>query len=202
MSARSLAVLAVLLLAVSPAGAEKTHKLVDIALNAHFERRPFHKIVVVAIVEDAETRRRFEDKFVSHLRGRDVEATVSYGIAPDLLAPPSRALVSEFVADESIDGAISVRVVPLKGRTEEEWADAWREFADGSSSLTDLVAESLPVTVTKSKTYGVEVTLWDADKRIHVWSARTNPYTLKEMRKGAGDFVQFVIDALKRDRLL
>jgi len=185
-----------------PAVAAKQHKLVEKWTNSEFERRPFGKIVIVAITDDVEARKQFENKFVSHLRGRGVEASVSYGIAPNLTAPPSEGQVLEFIADEGVDAAISVRVVPLNDRSEAEWGVAWSEEVSGIGTLAQLVEASLPVTETKAPGYGVEASLWDTDNRLRVWSGRTNSYTRKQMRKGAGTFVQFVIDALRNEGLL
>jgi hypothetical protein len=189
-------------LLVLPALTAKQHRLVDKWTNPELERRPFAKIVVVAITDDAEIRKHFENKFVSHLRGRRVEASVSYRVAPDLTAPPSRGQVLEFIAEEGVDAAISVRVVPLKDRSEAEWGAAWRDALDGGGTLRQLVEASLPVPETKARSYGVEAALWDTDRRQRVWSGRTNPYTRKQLRKGGGTFVQFVIDALKMEGLL
>jgi hypothetical protein len=39
---------------------------------------PTKHILVVAIADDPQIRNRFEDKFVSHLRGRGIMATASH----------------------------------------------------------------------------------------------------------------------------
>ena len=202
MSARSIFSLVAIALLATPLPAAKQRGLEEVWTQPDYERRSFGKIVVVGITDDEEVRKRFENKFVSHLRGRRIQASVSYGVAPDLTAMPSREQVMVFIDDESIDAAISIRVVSLADRSEEQWGAAWREAARGRGTLRELIQESLPTPQTKAKSYGIEVSLWDADKRIRIWSARTNPYTRKQMRKGAGEFVQLVIDALKRERLL
>jgi hypothetical protein len=197
-----MAVLAVAVLVALPAAAAKRHKLLEEWLNPDHARHPLRKLVVLAIVDDEPARKQFENKFVSHLRGRGVEAAVSYAVAPDLSALPSREQVEAFLHDESIDGAVSVRVVALHGTTESDWAAAWSAEVRGTGTLAELVRESLPIASVKSPSYGIEVTLWDADKRTRIWSGRTNPYTRKEMRSGAAEFVQFVLDALEISRLL
>jgi hypothetical protein len=202
MTRRRIVLLVAAVLLALPSVAAKQHKLVEDWTNSDFKRRSFGKIVIVAITDDAEARKHFENKFVSHLRGRGVEASVSYGIAPDLAVPPSRGQVLEFIADEGVDAAISVRVVPLKDRGEAEWGAAWSEGVHGNGTLAQLIEASLPVTGTKAPGYGVEVSLWDTDNRLRIWSGRTNSYTRKQMRKGAGTFVQFVIDALRNEGLL
>ena len=93
-------------------------------------------------------------------------------------------------------------MVSLAGRTEGEWSGVWNLDTRAAGTLRELVHESLPLPATKTKSYGVEVSLWDVDQGMRLWSARTAPYTRKQMRKGAGEFVQLVIDALKRERLL
>ena len=62
--------------------------------------------------------------------------------------------------------------------------------------------ESLPLPDGKSKQYGVEVALWDVTHARRVWAARTDSYTPKQMRKGAGEFVRFTMHALEIDDLM
>ena len=56
----------------------KAHKLVDRWKDPDFERREFRKLIIVGITDDREVRRNFENKFVSHLRGRDIQGITSH----------------------------------------------------------------------------------------------------------------------------
>jgi hypothetical protein len=178
--------LVVLVLLVVPALAAKQVRLVDLWRNPSFERRAFQKFVVVGIADDIEVRKQFENKFVSHLRGRGAQALVSYVAAPDLTALPSREQMIEFIADEEVDAAISVRVVALGGRADDEWGESWRAEIRGAGTLRELIEESLPVDNAKSPRYGVEATLWDTESGLRIWAGRTDPYTRKQLNKGAG----------------
>ena len=97
---------------------------------------------------------------------------------------------------------ITVRVVPLADRHGVDWGKAWAEGLDQDTTVRELIAESLPLTGTKAPRYGVEVALWDMDSRLRVWAARTNPYKRKQLKKGAADFVQMVMNALRQSRLM
>ncbi len=151
------------------------------------------KVLVIAITDDREVRHRFEDKAVSHLRGRNVSAVTSYPLVPDLLAPGSREEVLRKLQEEQIDTGISFRVVPLEGRDEAAWDAEWKAEAEKGGTLRDLVSETLPVKKVKSKKYGVEVTLWGAGTPSRSWTGRSGPHTLEELREGAGYFIQDVI---------
>src|SRR4051812_10799881 len=67
------------------------------------------KILVVAIADDREIRNRFEDKFVSHLRGRGIMAMASHPIVPSLTRMEDRKKVLEAIKKEGVDGVLTVR---------------------------------------------------------------------------------------------
>jgi hypothetical protein len=110
--------------------------------------------------------------------------------------------VLDAIEDQEIDGAITVRVVPLKGIGEEQWAAQWKAAVESDGTVRELIDESLPLEGQKSKQYGVEAAVWETGEGLRIWAGRTNPYTVKQMRKGSGDFVQFVMRALKGANLL
>ena len=60
------------------------HKLVATWVNPDHAGLTLQKIAIVGISADREIRHRFEDKFVSHLRGRNHDAVTSYSLVPDL----------------------------------------------------------------------------------------------------------------------
>jgi hypothetical protein len=90
----------------------------------------------------------------------------------------------------------------LKELGEEEWADAWKQEVRGGGTLRELIDASLPPQTKKSSKYGVEVALWDTRTGALIWGGRTNSYTREQMKKGASDFVQFVMFALEIEDLI
>jgi hypothetical protein len=191
-------VLSVLLLA-----AASPIRLVDRWTDPGFEKKKFDKLAVIGIAADEEIRKRFEDKCVSHLRGRGIGGVTSYSLVPDLSSPGNANEIMDRVMDQGIDGAITFRLVDLGGADEDEWAAAWRDAADDEQTLRTYVTNALPVVMGDKKTrYGVEVTLWQTPSRYRVWTGRTGTHTRKQLSKQAGAFVQLVMDKLKDDRLL
>jgi len=178
------------------------HRLVERWEAPDHESGKSRRLLVIAIADDQEARRNFENKFVSHLRGIGVDGVTSHSLVADLTSVENIEALRRILEDREIDGAISVRAVPLKGLGEEAWGDAWRQAVEGDGNLRALVDETLPLKEQKSKRYGVEVALWQTASRERVWAARTNSYTRKEMREGAGEFVQFVMQALRLAGLL
>ena len=184
-------------------GASK-HRIEDRWTNPDIERREHKKLLVLAITDDREARGIFEDRFVSHLRGKRIECVTSRTMAPDLTSidEVQREQIIKAIEERGIDGAISVRAVPLKGQGEEEWAQAWKQEVRSGGTVRQLIEESLPLTGEKSKKYGIEVALWDAKTGNRIWGGRTNPYTRDQMKNGAADFVQFVMYALEIEDLI
>ena len=184
-------------------GATK-HRIEDRWTDPDYERKEHRKLLIIAITEDGEARAIFEDRFVSHLRGKRIEGVTSRTMAPDLAAidDSERERILNAIEEQQIDGAISVRAVPLKGQSEAEWAEAWKKKVRGDETLRQLIEESLPLSTQKGGKYGVEVALWDAKSGNRIWGGRTNPYTREQMKNGAADFVQFVMYALEIEDLI
>ena len=108
-------------------GAKQGHKLVDRWFDPEFERQKFKKLLVIAITDDLQARKNFENRFVSHLRGKYIEAVTSYSLVTDLvtLDGKSKEDVLAAIDELKIDGAISVRTVSLRGLSEKDWGQAW-----------------------------------------------------------------------------
>lgn len=192
-------ILAALLLtaAVLPIQASGRYRLVDRWENPDAYRR-FTKFLVVGLSDVKEARHQFENNFVSQLRGRSIGAMASYTIARDLvnIDETERAKIIQILEDEDIDGVISVRAVRLTGINEEQWIENWKTQVEGDGTFRELINETLPLSEEKSKRYGVELTVWDVEKRKRVWAARTNTLGRKELRKGVPDFVRGVMGVL------
>ncbi len=183
-------------------GAAK-HELVETWID--LERGPvqFRKLIVVGISADRETRNRFEDKFVTRLRVRNYEAVTSYSMVSDLALVENRQSLIDTIDERRIDGVISVRVTRLEGpNKEDEWSAGWNESLEAGTALRTMIDESLPQTGEKAPRLGVEVALWDTRTQKCIWAGRTGTYKLKALRKGAGDIVAVIIDALERAKLL
>jgi len=127
-------------------------RIVDQRLDEDYGAGEFRKLIVVAITDDFQVRKNFENKFVSHLRGRGIGGVTSYSLVPDLTAEEDDEWLIREIHEQGIDGAITVRLVALRDEmTEEAWIAAWTE-ADGD--LRELINESLPVSTVRAKRYG------------------------------------------------
>ena len=182
----------------------KERKLVERWTDPQFERHRFEKLLIIAVTDDAEARKNFENLFVSHLRGKGIEGVTSHSMVEDLTAvdASARQELLHLIDEKKIDGAISVRAVPLKDIDEREWAARWSEEVRAGGTLRQLIEQTLPVARGKGRRYGIEAALWDANGWHRVWGGRTDPYTVEGMRKGAPEFVQFVMYALDLDGLV
>ena len=198
--AKSLAGLATIFLLL---GATSPGRIADQKLDESYGAGEFRKLIVVGITDDLQARKNFENKFVSHLRGRGIGGVTSYSLVPDLTAEDDGESIVREIQAQGIDGAITVRVVPLlKPLTEEGWIAAWAEAAEADGDLRELIDESLPVNKDRAKRYGVEAALWETKNWERVWAGRTDPASRKTLRKRSGDFVQSVMDVLTHRTLL
>ena len=164
--------------------------------------RFYKKVIVVGITQDRQVRHHFENKFVSHLRSRGMEGVTSYSLVPDLTALPDREEIRAAIREMAIDGAISVRPISLKDRTEEEWSAAWKGALGPSLKLRDVIRGTEPIALEKVKLYGIEIAVWDAGVGALVWAGRTDPYKRKQLRDSGGVFVTTVLNLLEDQKVL
>jgi hypothetical protein len=190
-------VVAALVAAVLPLQADGKYKLVDRWQNPA-EHRTFKKFIIIGISDVKEARNQFENNFVSQLRGRNIAATASYTIVPSLVGidDAERDKILRAVEEQHIDGAITVRAVPLVDMTEEQWIAGWTKQIEGPGTLRELIEETLPLSGERAGKYGVELTVWDVEDRKRVWAGRTNVMGRGDLKKGIPEFVRGVTNVL------
>jgi len=172
------------------------HRLVQTWVNPSYEGARLTKIIVAGIAGLTEERKRFEDQFLTLLRGRKIDGITSHSIVPHLDRVEDREALIRALHDEGIEAAITVRLVRLDDRTEDEWAEAWSRQPGSGIRIRDLVEQTLPEPEKRAKRYGVEVALWEADGWTMVWAARSDAYKRKELKDAAVRFVQGTMNEL------
>lgn len=162
-----------------------------------WKSRRFEKLLVIGITDDQAVRHRFEDKFVSQLRGHGIEGVTSYSLVADLGNVDDPAAVAGRLMEQGVDGAITVRLCRFTGKESSEWTETWVEEITKETTLRQLVESSLPVRREGGGGYGVDVALWEGRGWERIWVGRTEVHPIKKLRKGATTFVQSVIVTLK-----
>jgi len=160
------------------------------------------RILVVAITTDPRIRHRFEDRFVSMLRGRNSDGTTSYSLVPDLRHIEHRQAIVDTLLSEKVQGVITVRLVPLGKETAPAWSAAWRSDLLKPSLVRTQIEESLAQMKPDAASYGVEVTLWSMQAGERLWAGRTNPDSARALGKGAGDLVYDIVNEMVYKGLL
>ena len=166
------------------------HKLVQTWVKPEYEGARFTRMIVVGIAGLTDERKQFEDKFLTHLRGRNIDGITSHSIVPHLDRVEDREALIRALHAEGIEAAITVRLVRLDQQTEQEWAEAWGRQPGSGIRIRDLVEQTLPEPEKDARHYGVEVALWEADQWSIIWAARSDRYKRKELKKAAAPFVQ------------
>ncbi len=183
-------------LALPLTSAADGHKLVQTWFDSDYEQRRLAKIIVVGIAGLTEERKQFENKFLTHLRGRNIDGITSHSIVPHLDGVEDRKALILALQEKGIEAAITIRLVRLDRQTEEEWAEAWGRQPGSAIRIRDLVEQTLPVPEEEAEHYGVEVALWDAHDWKMVWAARSDTYRRRALKKAAAPFVQRTMIAL------
>ena len=156
-------------------------------------------VLVVGISDDRDIRNRFEDRFVTHLRGRGVQASASHSIVPDLTDLDDRDRILDAIYAEGVDAVLTVRAVRVERRGNAEWIAGWDAWSAAASTPRELIEASLPITGNRAKRYGVEFALWEIVGPRRLWAARSDVIKRKRLDDGAGDLLQAAIADL-RDR--
>jgi hypothetical protein len=196
MRRRTAIISALILCSVATGAGNAPPVIMESWLNPSYEGE-FYKMIVIGISDDKAVRHHFEDKFVSHLRGKGIEGVTSHSLVEDLQKIENRDQILDKIMEQKIDSAISVRVVPLEKGNEEAWHRAWAEGTESEGTLRMLIEETLPVEPSKAKFYGVEIAVWETKNSYRVWSGRSNGHKKKELQEGAGAFIGYTVDALK-----
>lgn len=179
----------------------------DEPIPEHWRRpgvtRPgFTKIVVVGITHDAAARRRYEDLFVSLLRGRSFQGITSYSIVPDLANVPDPDKVVEQVLADQVDGVFTVRLVPLADKdAQKAWPAAWHADLESPQRVRDYVQTSISHPPSDAKMFGAEVSVWEVSTGNRLWAARGTPMKRKSLHKDASWLTQGVMDQLVFEQL-
>jgi hypothetical protein len=181
-------------------GAE--HKLVQTSVDTQEARVDYRKILVIAITDDQSARRNFENKFVTYLRVHKIDGMTSHSFVADLSKVKNRTEILNTIVEQRVDGALTVRLVPLKDSSEEEWGEHWEERLGEDTTIRLLIDETLPVSPVRSRRFGVEVALWDTTTGGRVWAGRSDVYKRKELGSEAGNFVTMVMQAMQKTNLL
>ena len=101
-------------LAVSPAVSKDEIYIADRWSAPNPDYDSYSNLLIIGISEDVQARKQFEYKFVSHLKGRGIEAVTSSSIVPDLAAV-------------TVDRPHPVRDVGGPTTEREEQRAAWRD---------------------------------------------------------------------------
>lgn len=176
--------------------------LADSWLNDQAKPVELGRVLVVAITTDTGIRHRFEDRFVSMLRGRNSDGTTSYSLVPDLRHIENRQAIVDTLLSLKVQGVITVRLVPLEKETAPAWSAAWRGHLLEPSLVRTQIEESLAQMEPDAKSYGVEVTLWSMEAGERLWAGRTNPDSARALGKGVGDLVYDIVNDLVYKGLL
>ena len=189
--------IAILAASLASSAAAPIYQFADGRIHHELAPHRLSKLVIVAITDDREIRHRFEDKFATHLRSREIGAVTSYFVAPDLKAPGDRELILDALSKEKVDGAVTIRAVPLDDIDEKAWGAAWTAWADAPSTVRDLIDKTVPVAKKKAKRYGIEIALWDVETAQPLWAARTTTIGRRDLQESVGDLLQLTIDSLR-----
>lgn len=194
---RATALLLTSLLALVTAATASDLGLADRWKNPDADRVGFAKVVVVGITHDAASRRQFEDRFVSLLRGRSMQGITSYTLVPDLAHVDDPQKVVETILADGVDGVFTVRFAPIDGKeAEAAWPAAWRADIDTPARVREYVDATMRRPFVEAKRYGAEITVWEVATGRRLWAGRFNPLKRSELQKNASGMTQDVMNQL------
>jgi hypothetical protein len=165
-----------------------------------YQGRPFVKVLVVGSMDDAESRRVFEDVVVGELKSRGVDGVASYPLIPDE-RDLKRDRVVEAVKAAGADSVLSTRMVGMETRTTRI------PVAQGQAGTIDLYShyspfESQPTVRQDYQIATLESNLFDGGTGKMVWWGRSQTFPTENIRQLSRDLGATVIRSLKAANLL
>jgi hypothetical protein len=181
--------------------------------------KPYRKLLVVGISDNAQRRQTFEEVFASEVGKKGAVGMASYTIT-GVNAKPSRALLEEAVKKSGADGVITTRLTGMKekrqARTgfvvtdrgftnpafsgdEVSSVDVF-DFYGGSVSYAEFEHKTVDVTMSTSVT--VETNLFDARTGRLVWSGTAVVKDPKGLITVSTELADMVVKEMIKDGLL
>jgi len=187
-----------LFLIISCAGTELTKKQV----NEAFRGKPVSNILVIAITGNEDSRRSFEQKFVSQLKSVGVEAISSeeaIPMPPDLEMKKETILnaVNQFKND-------AVIITHLIGKKEKEVYTRGGQAHGGYFGFyqSRLSYARDPGYSSTSKTVLLETNLYDVKTEKLIWSGQSKTWSKESKYQMINDVIKVVITDLQKNDLI
>ena len=162
--------------------------------------RPFTKVLVVGVTDNAENRRIFEDTVVRELKNRGVDAVASYTLIPQE-SDVKRAKVIEAVKVSNADAVLATRLVGVRTEVTEMPVrpsdvgaiDFYRDYAPMAPQPT--IQQDYRVAT-------LETDFFDARTGKMVWWGRSQTFPTTNVARVSRELGESVIGSLRSAKLL
>ena len=157
----------------------------------------FHKVVGIAMSQDAALRRLAEDEFVRAVGVPTAEA--GYSVVPDA-EMQDKDKVRARVEAAGFDGAVVFRVVKVE--SEERWVpptyygDAWGYWGFAAPMVYQ------PGYLTTDRTVSVETNAYQVQGARLVWAAHSDTMNPNDARQLISEVVDATVSAMRKDGIL
>lgn len=190
-----------------------TTRLVDSWVNKEYVAYKPHKVLVVGVTDNLIARKMFEEKLVSELKIRNIDAIESYEVFETtfLNERQTEENIQKEVDRISKNGFDAVLISVVKGVDEKTVYTSdifgtnyyWGRFGHYYYVYQDVFFE--PGYYEKYKIYNIETTLYNLkennDKSL-VWIASFNMVDPKTIDKSVKDYVRGIITSLEKEAII
>jgi len=183
-----------------------TTKITHTWADKYYRGWPFSHILVIGVAEKDETRRSFEEKFVTKLEATGVKGVESLDVMPADEKIDKETILA-VVKKTGVDGVLLTYLVAVK---EKEVASPSVTYSPADDyhggSIPDLSSaydyRSGPQYYTTRVKVRLETNLYDAKTEQKVWSARSRTLNPKSDTALMDSVIDALVKDLKKNKLL
>lgn len=163
--------------------------------NSSYTGPPFKKVAIMTLSEDVTIRRVYEDVFAQQLAKRGINVRTSYATIPTPKAMECEK-VERMVCDIGSEAVLVTRILSRETRYEIMQMDQPTMFR---GYLTSYSVEQTPI---RYDVMTLEAKLFRMTDGTLVWSGITETLDRPDIKDESREFVQRVIQALVKEKLL
>ena len=138
----------------------------------------FQKLLIIAMLKDANTRKIAEDKLAEEVRPR---GAVSYNYLPDYNATPDTTLIADKLKLDGFDGIIIMRLLTLGKNTvnspgsSSPYYNSWYQYYSSSFPLYNKRNNN-----SANEIYNIETSVYSLTENKLLWSGVTTAVNISD----------------------
>jgi hypothetical protein len=205
MAGRKLFSSALLLAMIFLIGSCASTKIVETWKDDQFKGPAFKKIMVVSLIQRAETRQRIEDDFAGRLKERGVNSLTCYSCIPDIRDLTREEIVKAAIKN-GVDGVLVVEMRQAGTRFEPVQSQS-PSLGDYMGGFDTYLMTATPITddsplIKRDEVVTMSTRLFDAGTGRLIWFSNTETVNPGRGAREIAAFTTIILNALHKEKFI